>query len=162
MATASKAKLGIKAATYYNTGNWASPTWAEITCIENWQVAPSWQNAEIRSRATRMILNAKTLAGMVVSGRLLAADTGDAGYTAIVATFDNDTTLDLLVLNGGSTTNGVTGYRFEAQTHFTNESQNPDEVIYDEVEFRPAFTGNNPQSVTVSAGAPVFTELAPN
>lgn len=162
MATASKAKLAIKAGTYYNSGNFASPSWVEITCIENWQVSPNWQNAEIRSRATRMILNAKTLAGLTISGRVLASDTGDGGYNTILAAINNDDTLDIMALNGSNTTNGATGYRMECQVHFTNESQNPDEVIYDEVEFRPAFTGNNPQSVTVTAGAPVFTELAPN
>lgn len=160
--TPSKAKLAIKCATYVNSGNFASPTWSEVTCIENWSVNPGWQNAEIKSRATRMILNAKTLMGLTVTGRVLASDSGDANYTAIIAALVNDDTLDVMVLNGSNTTNGVTGYRFEAQVHGGTEDQNPDVVVYDEIELRPAFTGNNPQSVVVTSGAPVYTELAPN
>lgn len=158
----SNAKLGIKCATYRNTGTWAAPVWSEVTCIENWTVNPNWGSAEIKSRATRMVLNAKTLMGLTVSGRVLASDSGDANYTAIMAALMNDDTLDVMVLNGNSTANGVTGYRFEAQVFGGSEDQGPDVVVYDEIELKPAFTANKPQSVTVTAGAPVFTELAPN
>ena len=68
--------------------------------------------------------------------------------------------LDVMVLDGTSSTNGVRGYRYDAIVTQGNQDQAIQNALYLDVNFAPnGFADNAPQSVLVTAGSPVFTTL---
>ena len=154
------AKLGIKCKAYYNAGTYGSPTWTEITCINDFKQTVDWEKAEVKYRGTRVKQSVKTILGLSWSGTLLASNS-DTAYQAIMAALVSDTTLDMMILNGDKTTNNVTGYRCDVQIFSANEDQGTGNVLYDEVTIEPSpMGGNAPSSVLVTTGAPVFTALS--
>ena len=158
---ATTAKLGIRAKIYRNTGTFGTPIWSEVKSFSDVTVNAAWDSQEVLTRATRVKQKVKTLLGLEVTAKIQASDSGDTDYTAIRASLNDDSTQDFMILNGASNTNGVTGFRFESQIHQANEGQNPGDVLFDDIALAPAVTANPPQTVVVSAGAPVFTTLAP-
>jgi len=154
------AKLGIKCKAYYNSATYGSPTWVEITCINDFKQNVDWEKGEVKSRATRVKQSVKTMLGLSWSGTLLASTT-DTAYQAIKAALVSDATLDMMILDGDKTINNVTGYRCDVQIFSANEDQGTTTVVYDEVTIEPCpLGGNAPSSVLVTAGAPVFTPLS--
>ena len=158
---ATTAKLGIKCKIYRNTGTFGTPVWSEVKSFSDVTVNATWDVVEVLTRASRVKQGVKTLLGLEVTAKIQVSDSGDTDYTAIRASLNDDSTQDFMILNGASNTNGVTGYRFESQIYQGNESQNPGDVLFDDVMLRPAVTANVQQTVVVSAGAPVFTALTP-
>lgn len=154
------AKLGLKCKAYRNTNTFASPTWSAINCISDFQVAPKWDEAEASSRETRLKLALKTLLGLEITGKLRASDANDANYTAIVAAITGDQQLDLMILNGASTTDGVTGFRASFQLFDATEDQGLGSVVYDQVVLKPSpNTDGNYFTVLVGSGAPAYNAI---
>lgn len=153
-------RRGITAKTYYNLGTYGSPTWTNIPSINDWTVTAEWDTAEANSRATRVKLNAKTLLGLEVSGKLLATD-NDPARAAIRAALLTDAVIDVMILDGDSATNGNSGFRFDAIVTAGTQDQGLGVVINDEIKLMPALTVNVPQSVMIASAAPVFTPLTP-
>lgn len=153
------AKLGIKCKLYYNTASFVTPTWVEITCVSDFTQSVEWDVAEVLSRLTRIKQGVKTMLGLSWSGKLKVSDT-DAAYQAIMASLVSDGALDVMVLNGDKTATGSIGYRCDVQVNSATEDQGTGVVLYDEIKFTPTPTNNQPASVLVTAGAPVFTSLS--
>jgi hypothetical protein len=131
-----------------------------ITCISDFQVAPKWDEADANSRETRLKLAFKTLLGLEVSGKLRSSNVNDATYTTIIAAITGDTQLDLMILNGGSTTNGVTGFRASFQLFDATEDQGLGAVVYDQVVLKPTpNVDGNYNTVLVASGAAAFTAI---
>ena len=152
------AKIAIKAKLYRNTGTYGSPTWTELTCISDCSLEAAWDEGEASTRETRMKLALKTMLALGVTCKLRASDSGDAGYTAIIAASVADTQIDILILNGSSTSSSATGFRFTSQVFSANEDQGLGQVVFDEVKFKPTPNSDgNYNSALVTAGSPVFT-----
>lgn len=152
------AKLGIKCKALRNTASYASPTWSPINCISEFSVEAAWDEGEANSRETRIKLAMKTMLALGFTGKLRASNVNDANYTVIIAALLTDTALDLMILNGDETTNGVTGFRVSCQVFSANEDQGTGVVVYDEVRFKPTPNADsNYSSVLVASGAAAFT-----
>lgn len=154
-------KLGKNAKLYYRSaGNFASPTWTEISSIRDLTLDTTWDRAEANSRASSVKKGAKTLLGIGFTGSIKSSDT-DAAFTAVVtALLSPSDVLDVLVLNGSDSTNGARGFRYEADVYQGNENQDITTAIYLDVGFEPsALSDNAAQSVLVTNSAPVFTTL---
>lgn len=153
-------KLGRNAKFYRNTGNFASPTWSEISAVRDLTVNAAWQTTDAPDRSTVVNGQAKTLLDLTVSGTLKCKD-ADAGYVAVMeAMISPSASMDVLVLNGPSTSNGARGYRFDAIVTQANEDQGLTNSLYEDVSFAPnAFADNAPQSAVVTNSAPVLTTL---
>ena len=91
-----------------------------------------------------------------VTGKLLAQASG-TNYATIYGAFLTDAIVNFLVLNGGSTVNGARGFMFDSQVTNMSEDQAIGNVIYQDFELIPVYSGNAPQSALVTTGAPVFT-----
>lgn len=153
-------KIGISAVTYLNVGNFGTPNWSAVTCISEWSLNVKWDSADASTRGSRAKQYLKTMVDLEVSGKVRSVNSGDTNYAALLAAAVNDTLVDVLVLNGDKTTNGVSGFRFAAQVFDASEDQGLGSVIFDAITLKPApNTDGNTSSALVATGAPVFTAL---
>ena len=150
--------LAIQGKLYRNTAAYNSPTWAAIDLVADVQVNPAWDEADGSVRASRVKQFAKTMMGLEISARV-RVDLTDAGYLALLGALHSDTPLDLMILNGDKTTNGVTGYRADFHVMSAGEDQSLGNVLFREFTLKPAVSSNDAQKVTVASGAPVFSDI---
>jgi len=153
------ARLGIESVLYLNGGTYGSPTWGALTFINDLTVNNQWDKADANSRASRIKQAVKTLLGLSWTGTILVPGETNADYTTIIDAMNSDDILDIMVLNGPNTENGVRGYRCDVQVTNATEDQGSGAVLYDQIEFMPTPSANPPKSVLVTSGAPVFSAL---
>lgn len=154
------AKLGLKCTMSLNGGSFASPTWTEVKSVSDFALKAAWDKGEANSRETRIKLALKTMLDLGFTGKLRSANSNDASYATIYAALLTDAMLDLMILNGPASQNGVTGFRVSCQVFSANEDQGLGVVVYDEIEFAPCPNADgNYSSVLVTGGAPVFTSF---
>jgi hypothetical protein len=154
-------KLGIRAKLYYRSaGNFGTPTWTELTLVRDLTLNAADDTTDAPTRASRVKAMAKTLKDIAFDASMRASDT-DAGYTAVYdAYLSASSNIDVMVLDGSSSSNGARGFRYEAIVHKAGQPQNIADAIYTDFGFAPdAFSSNNFQSVLVTAGSPVHTNL---
>lgn len=152
--------LGINCKLYRNTGSYGSPTWTAIDLVSDATLTPTWDEADGSARVSYGKQTSKTLIGIEVSAKVRASLT-DAGYLALLSALNSQSTLlDILVLDGPSTTNGVQGYRADFGVFGAPEDQAMGSVIYRDFTLKPGISDNLLKAVTVSAGAPVFSNIA--
>lgn len=151
--------LGINAKFYRNTGSRNSPTWVEITLISDLAVDPTWEEGDGSVRATPVKQFAKTQLALVINGKC-RVDLTDAGYLALKAALLSTSSIDLLILDGLGTTNGVTGWRCDWHVFGGKEDQGLGNVLFMEFTLKPAVSSNLPQSAAVSGGVVVLTDFA--
>jgi|HubBroStandDraft_2_1064218.scaffolds.fasta_scaffold1060517_1 hypothetical protein len=150
--------LGILSKAYRNTGSYSSPTWSEITLIGDASVDETWKEGDATVRLARNTQMAKTVADLEFTPKV-RSDLTDANFQAIWAAAQNDTIIDMMILNGPSTTSGVVGFRFDSQVFKGKEDQGPDKVLFYEFSFKPTLSSNPAKYVIVSGGAPTYTSL---
>lgn len=153
-------KLGITSKFYYDSAaNFSTPTWAEISEMRDVSVNFAWDVVEAPDRGSRVKSEAKTQLDMGVTAMMkkLETTTVNAVITALLSPTAN---IGIMVLDGSSATNGSRGVRYDAIVKQGNESQSITEALYLDLAFSPdAFSGNQYQSVLVTAGSPAFTNL---
>lgn len=86
---------------------------------------------------------------------------GDADYEAIRAAALSATPFDMMFITGAANSNNEVGFRAEWLVKSLSQDQGVSTAhTYDALEFTPHGLSNNfPQSVVVTAGAPVFTSF---
>lgn len=154
--------IGIEASLYRNTGTYGSPTWAELMCVSDCAVNPAWDTAEALIRAARVKMRRKTLLGIEIPAKLLKTVTGDTGLIALQDAMNDDSEIDILALDKDTTTVGSRGWRFYTQVYQSNQSQNPGDLLYEDMIFAPTIPtdGNYPKHAEVTAGpALTFTAI---
>jgi hypothetical protein len=152
-------RLGRNAKFYLNTGSDVSPTWSEVPQFSDLTRGAAWDTAEVNTRESAVKMSAKTMVDFSVSGKLKFVP-GDANITTIMdALFSGDTIIDIMVLNGPSTTSGCYGVRFQCQVTEGNEDQGLANAIYEDLKFVPTPATLSPYSVKIVAGAPVMTAI---
>jgi len=108
------AKIGIKCVLYRNTGTNGSPSWSAVTVIADLTANTTWDKGPADSRSSRIKKSVKTMLGLTFSGTMKKTP-DDANYEAFMNAIIADSVLDLLILDGPSTTNGVRGWRIDVQ-----------------------------------------------
>ena len=150
-------KHGIDAFFGRNTGIWGTPVWSEIEIVADLTPGGGWEAAEIRTRESRVVLGAKVMIDIGFAARV-RCDDADAGYTALMAAWRSLTAdMDLLVLDGPTTTVGSFGFRGHFQVVSGGQPQPVNDILYREFEFRPyPHATERPQYAEVTTG-PVLT-----
>lgn len=141
-------------------GSYGLPTWTELDLARDVQVSPAWDQGEAFSRQTSVKEYAKTMLelGFTLS---VKCDPADAAYAAMMAAFASKTAItDMMILDGGATTNGAEGFRFDAAVFSASQDQSVGGVLYRDFEVKPsAFRENPPKSALVTNSVPVFTAI---
>jgi hypothetical protein len=161
MAAVSKVKAGIAAKAYVNTGSYGTPVWAAADCVADAQPAFPWDFGDASSRATRAKLYGKTQIDL--SCQLVCrADDADATYQDFVdAAFDDETALDMLILDGAITDEGARGVRAHYLFSLSSQPQGRGDLVYSTFDIKPSYsTEGAPKSVVMgAASAPTFTAI---
>ncbi len=154
-------RLGVQCKLYYMSGGtWGSETWTAIDRIESATLNITWDTALATDRGTGLKVMTKTIVDVNVTGRVKVNE-ADTAYLAFVAPAITRTSINLLVLNGASNSNGAAGVK--GYMHFTTftESQGMGDVLYRDFTLVPASVDSTTpfKSALVTAGAPVYTDL---
>lgn len=109
----SSERSGLDCYFYRNTGSHASPTWNEVSCVRDLTLPKKKTRSEFSSRGTG---GYKAFRGAMkeldVQGEVIR-DHSDADYLALLDSFENDTILDCLFLDGPVDTAGSKGWRLQ-------------------------------------------------
>src|SRR5689334_17122726 len=99
--------IGPLCAVYRETaGNYDTPTWSEVTAINELSPNRKWEMQAAKTRRTRTNEYAKTRLEAGVPGTILV-DPDDEHYIAFADAADGDYPLDLLILNGKNDEEGA-------------------------------------------------------
>ena len=162
MAAASANKPGIGGRVYRNTGTYGTPTWTDQTFVLSVTPSMPWDMVEGGGRFTKAKTFMKARTDLTIQ-IVMKADDADAGYLAFRAAAVSQTAVvDLLVLDGLISIEGVHGWRGEFLVNLTGAPQEADGSIYDTFDCKPVWTINAPGPSTVvmgAASAPTFTAL---
>lgn len=153
-------RVGIKCKLYRNTATYASPTWDEVTCVSDLKVDRKWNEGAFVTRESRVELTMKTFLQLSLTGKVKVENTANSDYVALDDALNADTVIDFMVLNGPSNENDVRGYRFDAQVFDGSQDQGTGVVLMDDILIKPTPSANKPKKVLVTAGSPVFTDIA--
>lgn len=153
-------RLGIQCKTYRNTATWDTPTWGEVSILNDFMVDPQWDRAEALTRESRVKRGVSTMVGMQFTGKILVRRS-DAHYLAFLAAFQAQTPLDLLILDGKNNVAGSEGVRLLFDVIKFTDDQGPSNLRYRDFTIDPALSVNVPQLAIVNeSNTLVFTPFA--
>jgi len=151
-------KLGILSKVYLNTASFGTPTWVEVEHISDLSIDPSWDEGDASSRASRAKRTAKTMLDVGISGSIKVSDS-DSDYQAFRDAAYQDDTIDLMILNGDQTDDGVHGYRAEFNVFSSSEDQAKGNRLYMNFTLKPGDTDNAVQYAVVASSTVGFTAI---
>lgn len=157
----SDVRLGIFSKLYLNQATYPSPDFEtnEADLISDLSSNAAWDEGESSARRSQVKTFEPTMLALDLSGRL-RVDHTDATYGILRDAFLQKTTLDLLVLNGAMTRNGSQGFRYDAKVFGFSEDQAMGNVLFNDITLKPCASDNDPKAVLVTAGAPVYSDIA--
>lgn len=133
--------LGLDAKMYRNTGNFSTPTWNEMTDVQDVTVNLDKGEAEVKRRGITWRQHLLHLKEATIDFEMLHDPTNE-DWDVISDAFFNNAIIDFLVMDGASNTNGSEGFRAECQVKMFTGNQPLEEVLTDSVQLRPAPTSN--------------------
>lgn len=132
MASTKTFLLGINGGLYYNSANYASPTWVELTEVSD--VSLNFEPSEVTAptRASRLEASVKTTYKATINFKIKAAAETSQKFHVVRDAMTSDTPKDFLVLNAKNSEPGARGYRFDGLVFPGQESQGVQELIFDD------------------------------
>lgn len=134
--------LSQNAKAYRNTGTYASPTWSEITLIKDLTLNLSKDKADVTTRSSggwkEFVDGLKD--GSVEFSHLW--DTADAHFTAMRTAFTANTSIEVLVLDGGSAVVGSQGLRATMMVESFTRNETLGEALMVDVTLAPVKNSN--------------------
>ena len=151
-------KLALKAQFMLNSGTFASPVWSNVSLVGDATVSPDWEKADASIRGQRLVQNVKTMLGLSFSAKVRADDT-DINYGTIWSAANNDTILNVLILDGPLSQQGPRGYWIDVQVFKNTQDQGLKNIIYTDFEFMPTPSVNQQSSVVIGASSTITSSV---
>lgn len=148
---------GISCKAYYNTGTYGSPTWTEISVINDLTQNATAATAEANSRASVVDLAVITSIGLSWSGTM--KNDGSATWTAMYEAMLESTVLDMLILTAAHTVNGATGFRADCVMTEVSEDQGRNTRLYNSINIMPTESDNAVKAVLIAGGVPTYATV---
>ena len=140
-------RLGLNAKLYRNTGTYASPTWNEIGNVKDVTLNLESAEADVTVRANNgWRATVPTLKDASVEFEMVW-DTADEDFQAIRDAYLNNTTLEVLALDGpvsGAGSTGNQGLRAVCNVTGFSRSEPLEEALSVSVTVKPAYSVNPP------------------
>lgn len=141
--------LGLDAKLYRNTGTYGSPTWDEITNVRDLTLSLEKATTDVTTRAASGWRQyAATLKDATVDFSMVW-DNADTDFTAVKDAFVNNTSLDVWVLDGSSSTSGSQGLRAVVDVVSFSRNEGIEDALTVDVSLKPRFDSNAPAWNTV-------------
>jgi hypothetical protein len=136
-------KVGLSCKLFNNTGTFAVPVWAEITIARDVTLNMEAGEAEASSRANtfREYLQALKDAGIEFD---MLFDGADVQFGLIKDAYFDNTTLDLLALDGASATSGNSGLRMVCVVTGFTRNEPLEEAVTVAVTVKPTPNADSP------------------
>ena len=135
--------LSQNAKLYRNTGTYASPTWDLIGNVKDLTLSLEKDETDVTTRASggwkEFVDGMKD--ATVEFGMLW--DTGDADFDAFQGAFINNTSVEILVLDGLVATTGSEGLRATMMVKSFTRNENLGEALMVDVSLRPVKNANS-------------------
>jgi len=139
-------------------GSYGSPTWLEVEDIRDLAVSPTFTEGQAKTRASIVDFAEPTRMQIEITG-MIKVSLDNVDFLALDEAFATRAALDMLILNGANTTNGVRGWRADFKVFEWSEDQAIDDVLYRSFKLKPCIPVNgNPKRAVVSGGAPTFSD----
>ena len=152
-------KKGYTAKLYRNSATFGTPTWAECENVKDVAINIPFDKLEGTARGVALKQYEPGLGDLSITGKFRTNE-DDTDFVAFETAHLAKSLIDLMVLDGGSTTTGSRGYRVECKIFNFSEDQAHGNILYRDFEAAPCITTNAQQTVVVTAGAPVFTTFS--
>ncbi len=140
-------RLGLNAKLYRNTGTYASPTWNEIGNVKDVTLNLESAEADVTVRANNgWRATVPTLKDASVEFEMVW-DSEDEDFEAIRDAYLDNTTLEILALDGpetGAGSSGNQGLRAECNVTSFSRSEPLEEALSVSVTLKPAYSVNPP------------------
>ena len=140
-------RLGLNAKLYRNTGTYASPTWNEIGNVKDVTLNLESAEADVTVRANNgWRATVPTLKDASVEFEMVW-DTADEDFQAIRDAYLNNTTLEVLALDGpvsGAGSTGNQGLRAVCNVTGFSRSEPLEEALSVSVTVKPAYSATPP------------------
>lgn len=150
-------KLGINAKLFYNAGTYGTPTWTEVTQIEDLMEDIKAQKSACNDRSSPINKSVVTSIDLAWNGKIKNDES--TAFELLYEAILEKATVDILVLNGGSTTNGVRGYRADVQVFDMSDPQGRNDSIYHNFLFEPTDSTNPAKAARVASGALTYATI---
>ncbi len=162
MAELASFKTGVGCGLYRNTATYGSPTWTIQPEVQSVSVSAPWDWVEASSRASGAKLYGKSLMDLSFSVTMRADDLASDWEAFMAAALSRTTVMDLLILNGLISVEGVRGWRGEMLASMDGEPQEISGSIMTSFTLRPTMTTNGyPKSVIMGASStPSFSAIS--
>ena len=140
-------RLGLNAKLYRNTGSYASPTWNEIGNVKDVTLNLESAEADVTVRANNgWRATVPTLKDASIEFEMVW-DTDDEDFEAVRDAYLNNTTLEVLALDGpvsGAGSTGNQGLRAVCNVTGFSRSEPLEEALSVSVTLKPAYSVNPP------------------
>lgn len=162
MAEVASFKTGIGCGLYRNTGSYATPTWTVQTEVQSVTPSSPWDWVEASSRASAAKLYGKSLVDIGYQVMMRADDLATDWEAFMAAHWSRTTVMDLLILNGLISVEGVRGVRAEFFCSLDTEPQEIAGSIISTFTLKPTMSTNGyPKSVIMGASStPSFSAIS--
>ena len=138
-------KLGINGKLYKNDGDYATPTWTEITNVRDLTLNMDAAEADATTRANnRWRATAAALRDASVEFEMVW-DTADAGFQAIRDAWKNGADLEMAVVDGDIATSGTEGLRATFAITGFNRNEPLEDTMTANVTIKPGYSANPPE-----------------
>lgn len=145
------AVLSENAKLYRNTGTYAAPVWDEIGNVKDLTLNMTKSAVDITTRASGgFVENIDGLIDATVDFSMVW-DSTDTDFTAIQTAFLAKTSIEFLVLDGGSAVDGAQGLRATMMIEGFTRNETLGEALMVDVTIRPTRAANAPAWHTVSS-----------
>ncbi len=128
--------VGLSCKLYRNTGTFGIPIWTEITIAKDVTLNMEAGEAEASSRASTFKEYLQALKDANIEFDALY-DAADTGFIAVKDAYFNNTTLDILALDGSSATSGNQGLRMISVVTGFTRSEPLEETVTMSVTVKP-------------------------
>jgi hypothetical protein len=142
-------KIGLDCKFYRNTGNYASPTWDEITIVRDLNLTLEKSEANLSSRASTWAKKRGALKDATIEGELIY-DGADTDYNTLRSAFVNSTILEFAMADGAINTTNTQYFRAHMEVMSFGQNQPLEDGVVVPISFMPAPNANSePAFVTV-------------
>jgi hypothetical protein len=154
-------KYGFDGKIYFNSAIYATPTWNDISAVQDVSVEATFSEQDATTRAGGGLAEAEpVLLSLVLTGKIRSDHTDTLGFIALETATLARTSIDIMILDGDKATTGSRGYRLDCKNFKFSESQGLDNILFREFELKKCPSANAAYKAVVTAGSPVFTTLA--
>lgn len=135
-------KIGLDCKLYRNTGTYASPVWNEIVNVADVTVQLSKGEADTSTRASKWKTRKGTLKDASIDFQLKYV-AGDTDFSALLSSYTDNTSVELLALDGPIGTVGSQGLRAVCEVFNFQHGQALENAVMFDVSAKPTPSFDN-------------------